>query len=240
MFRRLLLLLALALVVPGIGQARTLTVASGAGYKKLVEDLASSFEAASGLKVERIYGNMGQVTAQAKASGLIDMIVGDLAFLQGTGLALASCADIGRGRLVLAWAKGVELAAPEGLKDPAIRRIAMPDSRKAIYGLAGSEFLDNSGLMASVRDRLLIVGTVPQVSAYLASGEVEAGFINLTDALGIADKVGGYMEMDASLYAPIRIVAATLASAPNAEAAGKFAAFLATEKATAIAARHGM
>ncbi|EGJ51244.1 molybdate ABC transporter substrate-binding protein [Desulfocurvibacter africanus] len=240
MIRSLLFVLTLALMLPGITHAQTLTIAAGAGYKKLVEEFASSFEAASEFQIERIYGNMGQVTAQAKASGLIDMVIGDLAFLNGTDMVMSSFTDIGRGRLVLAWAKGVELRGPEDLKNPAIRRIAMPDSQKAIYGKAGSEFLKNSGLLATVKDRLITVGSVPQVSAYIVSNEVDAGFINLTDALGIEGKIGGYMEMSESLYSPIRIVAATLASAPHADAAREFAAFLSTKQASDVAAHHGL
>ncbi len=51
-----------------------------------------------------------------------------------------------------------------------------------------------------------MVSTVPQVSAYLISGEVEAGFINLTDALYVKDRIGGYLTPDKTMYSPIRLV----------------------------------
>ncbi|MGB3271639.1 MAG: hypothetical protein WBA66_01915 [Xanthobacteraceae bacterium] len=38
------------------------------------------------------------------------------------------------------------------------------------------------------------------------SGEVDAGFVNATDAIGTGNNIGGFVEVDAALYAPVEVV----------------------------------
>jgi molybdate transport system substrate-binding protein len=236
----LLLVPVLALVLAGPALAEPLTIAAGAGYKKPVTELAAAFEAASGTKTELVFGNMAQMTTQAKTSGAVDVLVGEQAFLDKTGLAFSGLAPIGQGVLVVAWAKGKALGAPADVARPEVARLAMPDPQKAIYGKAATEYLERAGLAKAVDGKLLVVATVPQVTTYLLSGEVDAGFVNRTDVLDLGPAIGGYLEVDPSLYAPIRIVAEPLAEAKNPEAAKAFVAFLGTDAARAIAKKHGL
>ena len=227
----------LFLTLPALA-GETLLVASGAGYKSVVEALADAYAKESGATVERIYGNMGQIIGQAKTSGKVDLLIGEEGFLRSSDLPLAESADLGKGRLVLAWPMG--RGEPTDLNAPAVARIALPDPGRAIYGKAAAEYLDNSGLRKTLENKLVIVGTVPQVFAYLATGEVDAGFMNLTQAVAAADKIGGYREMDEKLYKPIVISCIRMANSPSAGAAQKFANFLETKTARAIIAAHGL
>ena len=238
--KRILLscLLVLALAVPA--RAQTLTIASGAGYKKLVTELAKAYETATGNKADLVFGNMGQIVAQAKGSGVVDLIVGEKSFLDKADLSFTAFTDIGRGVLVVAWPKGKKLEAATDVAKPEIKRLAMPDPEKAIYGRAGAQFLEKTGLAAAVKDKLLVVATVPQVTTYLLSGEVDAGFVNRTDVMDLGEGIGGYLEVDQSLYTPIVIGAGMLSGAKNADGAKAFTAFLATDAAKAVAKRHGM
>ncbi|QLA16201.1 molybdate ABC transporter substrate-binding protein [Desulfolutivibrio sulfoxidireducens] len=220
--------------------AGPLLVAAGAGYKKLVDDVAQAYEAKTGAKVELLYGNMGQIMGQVKAGGGIDVILGDKSFLASSGVPFDSFLEVGKGRLVVAYAKGVGLAAPTDIVKPEIKKLAMPDPAKAIYGKAASEFLDKSGLAAQVKEKLLVVGTVPQVTAYLVSGEVDAGFINVTDAMGVQDKIGGMLDVDQSLYSPILIVAGVLTESKGKPEVAAFAAFLASDEVRKLSAAHGL
>lgn len=238
--KRLVLLgvLIVALAMPVSGQA--LTIASGAGYKKLVTDLAQAFEAASKIKPELIFGNMGQVTAQAKGSGVVDVIVGEKGFLDKAGLEFAPFVEIGRGILVVAWPKGKTLGSPLDVVKPEIKRLAMPDPQKAIYGKAGSQFLEAAKLDGAVKDKLLIVATVPQVTTYVLSGEVDAGLTNRTDVMNLGDKIGGFLEVDQKYYKPIVIGGGALVGAKDAAQAKAFTTFLGSDAAKAIAKKHGM
>ena len=131
-------------------------------------------------------------------------------------------------------------AVPEELASPEFARIALPDAQHAVYGKAGSEFLERSGLADKVRARLLTVATVPQVSAYLVSGEVDAGFINLTEALAVRDRLGGYLEIDPQLYGEIEIVGGVVRGREALPGVAALTAFLESPEAKAILTRHGL
>ncbi|GAB3386677.1 molybdate ABC transporter substrate-binding protein [Azotobacter armeniacus] len=221
--------------------AESLTIAAGAGYKRPVGELAAAFERRSGIRIEPFFGNMGQVLAQARQSDKVALVFGDQAFLEGAGqIAFARYLPAGRGRLVLAWPTGWTLAKPEDLVDPTFARIALPDERQAVYGKAASQFLARSGLAQRLEGRLLMVANVPQVSAYLVSGEVDAGFVNLTDALGVRERIGGFVEIDPALHDEIRIVAGVVEGRESLPGVKALAEYLASPEARAILTRHGL
>jgi len=192
-------------------------VAGGAGYKRPIDEIANGFEAASKIKVERIYGHMGQVLQQTRASGKVAIVFGEQDVLEkAEQVAFAKYLPLGRGRLVLAWPKGKTLKSSTEISGEGFARIGVADTKQAIFGKAAIEYLQHSGLYPAVEKRLIMVSTVPQVSAYLISGEVDAGFINLTEALGIRDKIGGFIEIPAGDYSPIRITAGLVAGQDSA------------------------
>jgi len=206
--------------------AETLTLAAGAGYKRPLSEIIQTYEMSGGSKIDQIYGNMGQVTMQAKASGSIAFLVGEVTFLKSSGLEFSSFHDIGEGVLVIAYGKRLKLQQPEDLLKDDVAKVAMPDEKHAIYGKAAKEFLQNTRFMDRIEKKLLVVKTVPQVSAYLISGDVDAGFINLTDALYIKDKIGGYLTPDRALYNPIRLVVGVMKGYEEKADAKKFLRFL--------------
>jgi len=218
----------------------TVLVAGGAGYKRPIDEIANGFEAASKIKVERIYGHMGQVLQQTRASGKVAVVFGEQDVLEkAEQVSFAKYLPLGEGRLVVAWAKGKTLKLPADVAGDGFARIALADTKQAIFGKAAIEFLQHSGLFPVVEKRLLTVSTVPQVSAYLISGEVDAGFINLTEALAIRDKIGGYLEIPASSYTPIHITAAWVAGQDTA-AVRAFVDYLQTPAVHEIIKRYGL
>lgn len=220
---------------------QTLMVAAGAGYKRPVQELAAAFERHAGIRVEAFYGNMGQVLAQAGQSDRVALVFGDRAFLKNAKrLGFSRYLPVGRGRLVLAWPHGKRLNDPAELTGPDFARIALPDPRHAVYGKAASQFLERSALAPKLRERLLTVATVPQVAAYLIRGEVDAGFINLTEALAVAGRLGGYQEIDPTQYDPIQIVAGVIDGREALPGVAALAAFLETPEARSALARHGL
>ena len=217
-----------------------LIIASGAGYKRMVNEICTAFTAKTGIRVQQVFGNMGQIAAQAKESGQFDFLLGDKRHLEKTELAFSGEYVIGKGTLVVAVAKGSPVKDLDTLTSPMVSRIAMPDSKKAIYGSAATEYLQNKGLWDQLQPKLLIVGTVPQVSAYVVSGEVDMGFINLTEAKAIESKVATLIPVDERLYSPILIVAKRLERSPHAKPSEAFIAFLQSDEARALAHKHGL
>ncbi|MDO6388085.1 MULTISPECIES: molybdate ABC transporter substrate-binding protein [unclassified Uliginosibacterium] len=218
----------------------SLLIAGGAGYKRPIDEIAQAFEAASRIKVERIYGHMGQVLAQARASDKVAVVFGEQDVLEKAGQpAFNRFIPIGRGRLVLAWPVGRDFKSLTDLQAAGVQRIGVADLKQAIFGKAARESLQKAGLLDVLEPRLVVVPTVPQVSAYLISGEVDAGFINLTEALGIRTRIGGYLELAQEQYAPIHITAGVLAG-QESPALKAFLDYLQTPAARAVLQRYGL
>lgn len=223
---RLLLVPVLLFVYQMSAFAEPLILAAGAGYKRPLSEIIQAYESSSGDKIDQIYGNMGQIMMQAKAGGKTAFVVGDEAFLKSSGIDFESFHQLGEGALVIAFGKKVKLDEPKDLLKPEVVKVAMPDEKHAIYGKAAKEFLNKTDLMKEIEKKLLVVATVPQVSAYLISGDVEAGFINLTDALYIKEKIGGYITPDRSTYSPIKLTLGVIKGYENESTTKRFLNFL--------------
>ncbi|HMN72021.1 MAG TPA: molybdate ABC transporter substrate-binding protein [Rhodoblastus sp.] len=231
------------MIVAGLSVARAdeATLAAGAGFRKPLAELAAAYEAASGDRILQVYGHVGQVLAQARESRDITIVCGDKATLRhAEGLEFQRMAKLGLGKLVVAFRKGVSLAKAEDVAGDSIKRIGIPDQAKAIYGKAGRQFIERARLGAAVDPKLVAVATVPQVTSYVASGEVDAGFVNATDAFGAGNTIGGYVEVDASLYDPVEVSCGVRAAKKPSAATDGFAAFLETGPARAILSRYGL
>ncbi len=186
-------------------QADVLRTAAGAGYKKIVEQWATLYEETTGNKAERIYGNMGQVTAQVKQGGGICLVVGDKSYLSRADLPIVSFVHLGQGRPVLVTRKGLMVSSVADLEKPEYARISAPDYEKAIYGRAAYQVLRLKQYQG-IADKVIAVGTVPRSGAYAITGEVDAAFVNMSFALANQDKFGSMCELTEG-FAPIEIVA---------------------------------
>ena len=219
--------------------AGDLIVVAGAGYKRPVLELLERYRALTGQTVVGGFGNMQQISAQAQASADVGLMLGDEAHLRDLPF-VASLAPLGVGKLVIAWPKGkAALSVDADLLAVGVGRIACPDAQKTIYGIAASEWMKNKGLVEALKPKLIEVATVPQVTSYLISAEVDAGFINLTDALGAGDKIGGYRVIESG-YTTIRIVAGVIKGHENSAQVKGFWTFMNSPDAAAILKAYGM
>lgn len=185
-------------------QADSLRTASGAGYKKLVEHWAQLYEQQSGNRVERVYGNMGQIAAQIEHGGGICLAVGDREMLTARQLPISSFVGIGQGHPVLVSRKGLRLTAVADLNRPEYARIAAPDFNKAIYGRAAQQILESEAY-AEASAKVFQTGTVPRSGAYAIRGEVDAAFVNKSYATSNSAKFGSLLELKEG-FSPIEIV----------------------------------
>lgn len=235
-----LAILTLALVLTGPAFADETTLAAGAGFRRPLSELAQGYSAQSGHDILQIYGHVGQVLAQARESDEIALVCGDKAVMANAeGIEFDRWIPLGTGKLVVAFRKGVALEGARDVADPALQRIGIPDQAAAIYGRAGRQFLERSGLAGAVEDRLVPVATVPQVTSYVASGNVDAGFVNATDAIGAGDGIGGFVAVPADLYDPVEVACGIRTDAGGDALAG-FAAYLETPEARTILDRYGL
>jgi len=220
--------------------AAEITIASGAGYKRPVLEITSLYQKKTGNRIAAVFGNMSQIISQVNMSGTVSVVLGDRKFFDRSGLAFVEYQPVGQGKLVFAYRKGLKPDGIEEITGKDITRIGLPDSAKAIYGEAASGFLQNSTLLKDVSEKLLKLSTVPQVSSYLISGEIDAGFINLTDAIGIKGLIGGWLPADTTLYDPVLIEAGILKGHGKNLNVQSFVAFFETEEACRILKKYGL
>ena len=231
MLRRLVwTVLTLCVAVPALA-ADSLLVAAGAGYRRPVMQLLEDFSAQSGIRAEGSFGNMKQVEAQARQNPEIALLIGDQVFLEPMGLAES---------FVLVAAKGHDIRAVQDLRDPRFKRIALPDRTKAVYGNAANTCLQRLKLSESLAGRILEVATVPQVGTYLATGEVDAGFVNRTEALALASRVGATIDAPEDCYDPIVLSVGVIKGRAGTPAVRAFLEYLRSPKARSVLERHGM
>jgi len=233
-FMKKLLLISIAAAVAFCGES--LLVGAGGGYKKPVSEVIENLKK-DGVQIEGAFANLGQITIQAK-EGKMAAIVGDEAFLKKTDLDIKGYERIGKGALVLVTPKGKQIKDVSELKN--LAKIAMPDAKKAIYGVRTTEFLKNSGLEADLAPKMLPVAGVPQVVAYVTNGEVDAGFINSTEAVAREGEFGSAIYIDEALYSPVFISAAKLAACEGNEACAKFIDEIKTPRSKKIFAKFGL
>ncbi|MDR1871243.1 MAG: molybdate ABC transporter substrate-binding protein [Deltaproteobacteria bacterium] len=216
-------------------------VTTGAGYKTMVEELAAAFKAA-GQRIEEMYGgHIGQMVAQMAQGSGANLVISDQATLEAVAkdVKFDQFTALGDTVLVLAYRKGIELKTPEDLLKPEIAKVAHPDPKAAIYGRAAAAFLKSTGLGDKLGDKVMSVSSVPQVLAYLISGEIDAGFVNRAVLRAAGDKLGGSLELTSG-YPPIHMIAATpqgLAADPKIKA---FVTFLGGPQAKEILKKYGI
>lgn len=237
---RRILLFVFSLWLAGLAHAQqTLLIAAGAGYRKPVLELAELFAKDSGWRVEAAFGNMKQIQTQAEQNPEVALMVGDEEFLVPMGL-FERYVPLGEGRLTLVAARGVPLKEAQDLKDARFRRIGVPDRRQAVYGRAAFTCMQRLGLLDVLTPKLLEVATVPQVGAYLATGEVDAGFVNKTEAQALKARVGDALEMPLSCHDPIRLSVGVVRGRADTPAARAFLDFVQGAPARAVLQRHGL
>lgn len=233
---------AAALLAAGSAQAQV-TVTTGGGYVKMVEALAAQYEKDTGAKVEKAFGgNIGQMLAQVESGSPVTVVISDATSLRKFTKALnpETGVRLGDTPLILAWRKGLELKSPADLKTDAVKHVAMPDPKAAVYGRAAKEYLDSTGLGKDIAAKLNVVSMVPQVMSYVARGEMDAGFVNLLAARQGKAKLGGFVAVKEG-YEPIRMTAQPVkGEAGEATDVKAFLAWLASPKADAVLEKFGV
>ncbi|MDR1655930.1 MAG: molybdate ABC transporter substrate-binding protein [Deltaproteobacteria bacterium] len=186
-------------------------------------------------------GHIGQMVAQIAQGSGAAIVVSDRATLDtvSQGVEFESYVPLGDTVLVLAWRKGLSFTTPEELASDAVKTVAHPDPKGAIYGRAADAYLTSTGLGARLGDKLQVVSSVPQVFAYVVNGEIDAGFVNRVMVLNSPDSIGGSLEI-AQGYPPISMVAAVVKDQGSSPQVQAFCEFLKSDRAKEILKKNGL
>lgn len=216
------------------------TVTTGSGYIPMVKALVAAYQTETGAKVGTAFGgNIGQMLAQTASGSGVNVVVSDRASLAKFKMLDKQEVVLGTTPIVLIWRKGLTLSAPEDLAKAEIERIAYPDPKAAVYGRATEDFLKTSGLGAKLEGKTNIVSAVPQVTAYVAKGEMDAGFVNRLAAKAQKAKLGGSLEIT-DRHQPIVMIARPVEGAAKADDVRAFLDWLSGESAKKILRENGI
>ena len=232
-----------ALLLPRSAPAEELNVAVAANFFGTLQKLAPSFEEASGDKLVVSSGSSGQFYTQIKQGAPFDVLLSADSDrpkqLEMEGLALAgSRFTYAVGTLVL-WSPKADVVDSDGnvLKSGRFRMLGIADPRNAPYGAAAQQVLTALGLWDKLnQDKKLAVGeNITQAWQFVATGNVDFGFVALSQVVDGGAIRGSSWVPPLALYTPIDQDAVILARTSKRKNAEAFMTWLRHDRA-AIAA----
>lgn len=218
------------------------SLTTGAGYANMAKELAKTFSETSGSKVTENYGgNIGQMMAQIANGNGANVVISDEGTLKNlkTPIQLTNVQSLGNTPLVFIWRKGLDIKGVSELKSDKIKQFAYPDPKAAVYGRAAQQYLDNLDTDQFPKEKVMKIASVPQVTAYVVKGEIDAGFVNRTAAKANKDKIGGSEEV-LNGYTPIHMIVGVVKGHEKDQDVAQFLKFLQSEKGKKILMKHGI
>lgn len=234
-----------ALLCTAAAAAAELTVSAAASLGAPMREIAQLFERRNpGLQVLLNVGASGALLQQIANGAPVDVLAtADQETMQQAvqaGLVDAAArVDFIANRLVLV----VPAAAPRvpdklaDLGAPAYARIAIGQPASVPAGRYAQAALQRAGLWDTLAAKMIHAQNVRQALDYVARGEVDAGFVYASDALGAAGKVK--LAFEVATPSPIVYPAAVLRGAGQAGPARRFVDFLRSAPAREVLLRHG-
>ena len=131
----------------------------------------------------------------------------------------------------------VPLSSMADLARPEIRRIGIGNPASVPVGRFAREALTGANLWDKVQPRLINADSVRQVLDYVSRGEVDAGFVYLTDAAIAKDRVRVVAEI--STATPITYPIAVVAGSRQPETAAAFVDYVLGPAGWAVLRRFG-
>jgi molybdate transport system substrate-binding protein len=245
--KRLLSIL-IATVAIGIGplaNAADVVVSAAASLTNAFTDIGKEYEKANpGTKVLLNFASSGQLLQQISRGAPVDVFASadqetmDKAVKQNL-IVRDTRRDFVRNKLVVVVPSDsrADLKSLDGLKSADIKRIAVANPETVPVGRYAKHSLESAGLWDGLKDKYISTTNVRQSLDYVARGEVDAGFVYLTDALIMPTRVKNAFE--APLSGEILYPVAAVKGNGNENGARAFLEFLKGDSAQAILARYG-
>jgi molybdate transport system substrate-binding protein len=169
-------------------------VAAAASLRDALPELADAFDAKNGTKTRLSFGSSGNLYRQIAQGAPFELFLSaDEAMvldLAREGRTLDDGAIYAHGGLAIMVPKNSTLKPDgslrdlkEAIDDGRLHRFAIANPEHAPYGRAARESLAESGLWASIEDRLVIGENVSQAAQFVATGGADAGLVAYSLAL---------------------------------------------------------
>lgn len=241
-------------LVPGIvlpsaapAAAQELTLSVAISMKEAVEELGRHFRRARPAAILRYnFGASGELQKQIEAGAPVDLFVSaaqaQMDELERRGLILpASRRVFARNALavIVPSDSRLDLGASGDLLCPQVRRVVIGNPKTVPVGQYAEESLRTLGLWESLRSKLVYAENVRQALEYVARGEVEAGFVYVTDAAARAGRVEAAFRPPLESYRPVTYPVAVVAASKHPSVARAFIDLLLAPEGQAVLSRLG-
>lgn len=232
-----------ALLPLSASHAADVTVSAAASLRDAFTEIAREFERANPQhRVLLNFGASGQLLQQIARGAPVDVFAAadqdtmDRANAQGLVMR-ETHVNFARNDLVLAVpvASKVLPVKLADLGDAAFERITIGTPESVPAGRYAKRALDAANLWTTLKPKLVNTQNVRQALDYVARGEADAGFVYLTDAVLMPDRirVAFTVPLDADVLYPIAVVK----GGGMADVGKTFVKFVASDKAQGILAR---
>jgi molybdate transport system substrate-binding protein len=247
----ILCLAVLALIAASLGaeeqQPTTMTVSTASTLTEAFTDIAREFEAAHpGTKVELNLASSGTLRTQIESGAPVDVFASssesDMDLLSEKGLIEESSRkDFAANTIVMVVPEKNSSETPKSLEDltaGSIEKIAIGNPETTTIGKYVKPVLESAGIWDEIESKVILGETVKQVLTYVETGEVDAGFVFLTDAeSGQKDlhEIAFTVPVNESITYPIAVVN----ESANKEGAQEFVDFVTGTRGQEILAEYG-
>lgn len=224
-----------------------ITVSAALSLKEPFEEIGRAYEKRhSGSRVVFNFAASGVLQKQIEAGAPTDVFASasskEMDALNGSGLLIeTSRADFAGNNVVLIAAKNasVQISSFNDLKRSDLQRIAIGNPVSVPAGKYAEETLRTLDLWNNLKPKLVYAENVRQVMDYVARGEVDAGMVFLTDALGRSKELRVLAEAPASGHKPVVYTIAVIKGAKNEAAARAFISLVMSKEGKDILRKYG-
>ncbi|TFH04617.1 MAG: molybdate ABC transporter substrate-binding protein [Methanosarcina sp.] len=233
---------------PGAEEQPTpITVSAAASLTEAFTDIAREFEAAHpDTKVELNLAGSGTLRMQIEGGAPIDVFSSasqdhmDLLSKENL-IENSSRKDFATNTLVMVVPEKNGSETPKSLEDlnaDSVEKIAIGDPESAPVGKYAKQAFEDAGVWDELEGKVILAENVKQVLTYVETGEVDAGFVYMTDAeSGRKDlyEITYTVPVNESISYPIAVVS----ESANKEEAQEFVDFVTGTRGQEILAEYG-
>ncbi|MBI5633272.1 MAG: molybdate ABC transporter substrate-binding protein [Nitrospirae bacterium] len=242
--------MALCCIVAGLSAKEAaagteITVSAALSLKAPLEEIGRLYEKKTAARVVYNFGPSGMLQKQIENGAPVDVFAAaslrEMDSLEAGGFIIpATREDFAGNAMVLITAADAQRQAYSfaDLRKKEITRIAIGNPASVPAGKYSEETLRSLGLWDAVQSKLVYAEHVKQVMDYVSRGEVDAGMVFLTDAMGRSKELRVIAEAPASSHRPVVYTIAAIRGTKN-NAARNFIAMVISREGREILRKYG-
>ena len=225
----------LSLFAAGQILAAEITVFAAASLTDSLQEIAATYEKATGDKVRFNFAASNTLAQQIQAGAPADIFFSaDAAKMDALAAAGLIAKDtrkdlLGNSLVIITSEKNLKIDKPQDLTQPAVKRLSLGDPKAVPAGVYAKAWLDKAGLWETLQPKIVPAENVRTAMAVVESGNAQAGIVYKTDA-AISKKVRIVMEIPVADCPKITYPAAVVKDTRHGEAARKFLMYLADQQ----------